>query len=122
MQLLLIAAAITLFIAAMHSYLGERRFLPRLLASADLPRLQGNPALARSILRWAWHLTSVAWVALALLLMALGRIPGELRALPVAIIAACLALSGLVCLVTTRGRHVAWPLFMLAAGAAAFSF
>jgi hypothetical protein len=49
------------------------------------------------------------------------RLPADARILPVAIIAGCLALSGLVCFITTRGRHIAWPLFIAAAAAAAWS-
>jgi hypothetical protein len=106
------------FIAATHSYLGEKRILPRLIAGVGtlLPR---DPKLMGSILRWAWHLTSLAWFALALLLVAFTRIPPDTRALPVTIIAGCLGLSGLVCFVTTRGKHVAWPFFLAAAVTAA---
>ena len=118
LQLLYVSAAITVFIAATHSYLGEKRILPRLIASADT-LFRRDPALMGSILRWAWHLTSLAWVALALLLIAFTRMPSEMRALPVAIIAGCLAVSGVVCFVTTRGKHVAWPFFLAAAITAA---
>jgi hypothetical protein len=118
LQLLYVSAAITVFIAITHSYLGEKRILPRLIAGADT-LFTRNPVLMRSILRWAWHLTSVAWVALALLLIAFARMPSDVRAVPVAIIAGCLALSGVVCLVTTRGKHVAWPFFLAASATGA---
>jgi hypothetical protein len=49
------------------------------------------------------------------------RVPADARTLPVAIIASCLALSGLVCILTTRGRHIAWPFFMAAAASAAWA-
>jgi hypothetical protein len=81
---------------------------------------RGDPALMSSILRWAWHLTSLAWIALALLLVAMTRVPADARTLPVAIIAGYLALSGLICFVTTRGRHIAWPFFLAAAATAAW--
>jgi hypothetical protein len=113
LQLLYASAAITVFIAVTHSYLGEKRILPRLIDNAGtlFPR---DPARIASILRWAWHLTSLAWITLALLLIAFTRMPTDVRALPVAIIAGCLALSGVVCFVTTRGRHIAWPFFLAA--------
>ena len=119
LHLLYVSAGITVFIAATHSYLGEKRILPRLIAGVGT-LLRRDPKLMGSILRWAWHLTSLAWFALALLLVSFTRIPADTRALPVAIITACLALSGLVCLVTTRGKHVAWPFFLAASVTAIF--
>jgi hypothetical protein len=116
-QLLYVSAGITVFIAATHSYLGEKRILPRLIAGAAT-LFQRDPALMGSILRWAWHLTSLAWVALALLLIAFTRMPADVRAVPVAIIAACLGLNAVVCFVTTRGKHVAWPFFLAASATA----
>jgi hypothetical protein len=118
MAWLLVAAGITTLIALLHSYLGERRIMPRLLASPELPKLRGSIAYTRSILRWAWHLTSLAWLAHAALLLAITRLPLQARGELGAIIATCLALSGLVCLLATRGRHVAWPFFIFAAVAA----
>jgi|SRR5712664_883157 hypothetical protein len=120
MQLLFVSAGITVFIAIVHSYLGEKRILPRLFANAG-SMFRGDPALMSSILRWAWHLTSLAWIALALVLVAMTHVPAAARTLPVAIIASCLALSGVVCFVTTRGRHIAWPFFAAAAATAAWA-
>jgi hypothetical protein len=118
MAWLIIAVSITTSIALLHSYFGERRIMPRLLASSELPRTRGSIELTRSVLRWAWHLTSIAWLALAALLVASARLPQEARGVFGAIIAVCLAASGLVCLLSTRGRHIAWPLFLVAAVAA----
>lgn len=120
MQLLFVSAGISVLIAVLHSYLGEKRILPRLLANAG-SMFRGDPALMSSILRWAWHLTSLAWITLALILVAMTRVPADVRTLPVAIIAGCLALSGLVCILTTHGRHIAWPFFMFAAATAAWA-
>jgi hypothetical protein len=114
----IVAAGITTLIALLHSYFGERNIMSRLPAGSGLPKLRGSIEYTRSILRWAWHLTSIAWLALAALLLAITRLPLQARGELGAIIASCLALSGLVCLLTTRGRHVAWPLFLCAAVAA----
>jgi hypothetical protein len=51
----------------------------------------------------------------------MARVPADARTVPVAIIAGYLALSGLVCFVTTRGRHIAWPFFAAAAVIAAWA-
>jgi len=59
--LLFLAAALALLLAAAHSYLGERYILIRLLRRTDLPRLFGGVEFTKQTLRFAWHLTSVAW-------------------------------------------------------------
>jgi hypothetical protein len=113
-DLLLVAALLLALIGFIHSYLGERFILGRILALPNLPELRGSRAYMENILRWAWHLTSVAWwgtVALLLCLWA-GR-PGA--AGPV--LAATFALHGLIILARVGPRHPAWPLFLLTAAA-----
>ena len=112
---LIVAAVTTLVIAAMHSYLGERLILPRLLRLEDLPRLRGSVDYTRQILRWAWHLTSVAWVGLAVLFVLSIYLNPEARSVVGRLVSVVLGLSGLIVFATSRGRHVAWPLFLLAA-------
>jgi len=114
MPWLFVAAGTTIFIAAAHSYLGEKRIFPRLFNRRDPPKLSGSAALMRSIVRWAWHLTSLAWVALAAILIALLNDPSQLPQSVGAIVATYLAIGAVVTFVTTRGRHIAWPFFLLA--------
>jgi len=114
MPWLFVAAGTTIFIAAAHSYLGEKRIFPRLFNRGDPPKLSGSAALMRSIVRWAWHLTSLAWVALAAMLIALLNDPSQLPQSVGAIVATYLAIGAVVTFVTTRGRHIAWPFFLLA--------
>jgi hypothetical protein len=114
MPWLLVAALTTVFIAAAHSYLGEKRIFPRLLDRGEPPTLGGSATLMRSIVRWAWHLTSLAWVALAAILIALLGDPSQLRQNLGAIVAAYLGIGAIVTFATTRGRHVAWPFFLVA--------
>jgi len=103
MQLLYVAAALAVAMAVTHSYLGERRVFPRLQVGTGL----------WPIVRWAWHITSLAWVALAALLLLHGNAAGP-------VIAIYFALCAVICFATTRGRHVAWPFFAAAALAAWF--
>jgi hypothetical protein len=114
MPWLLVAAGTTIFIAAAHSYLGEKRIFPRLLNRVDAPTLSGSATLMRSIVRWAWHLTSFAWVALAAILIALLDDPSQLRQTVGAIVAAYSGIGAIVTFTTTRGRHLAWPFFLVA--------
>ncbi|HEX9396557.1 MAG TPA: hypothetical protein VF943_07425 [Burkholderiales bacterium] len=103
MQLLYVSAALALFMAVTHSYLGERRVFPKMQVGGGL----------WPIVRWAWHLTSITWVALAALLVLHGKAVGPITA-------GYFALCALLCFVTTRGRHIAWPFFTAAALAAWF--
>ncbi len=97
-----LAAVGLVALAAMHSFLGERRILVPLLAqtwTVAVPR----PAADR-ILRFAWHITSIAWLGLAAAVVGLS--PG--------------LVVGLVCLPTAAivfgslRTHPAWPIFLLA--------
>jgi hypothetical protein len=108
-----VAAAVIVFIGATHSYLGETRIFPRLFR-ADL-----SPFM-RAIVRWAWHLTSVAWLGFAWQLYRIATHaplgPTEVTR----IIAVVFGVTGVVALVTSRGRHIAWPFLALVAVASWF--
>lgn len=120
MILIYIAAVAAVVMGIVHSTLGERLVFPRLFASADLPRLRGSLEFTRSILRWAWHLLSLAWFGFAWLLFAIGSGHAPDAITLARIIAVVFGVSGLIAFVTTRGRHIAWPLFALVALASWF--
>lgn len=113
MTLLYVAAIGAVVLGIAHSALGEWKIFPRLLAP-------GLPAYTRSIVRWAWHLTSLAWAGFAylLFLLAAGRAPDAVTL--ARIIAVVFGLTGIIAFATTRGRHVAWPLLALVALASWF--
>jgi hypothetical protein len=111
---LLAAGALSVGIGAAHSYLGERFILIRLLRRTDLPKLFGNDQFTRRTLRFAWHLTTVAWWGFgALLGLMAAAAPGP-QAWHQAgtVIAAVFAVSAAVTLVGSRGRHWAWLGFL----------
>ena len=109
---LLVAAALLVGIAAAHSILGERYILTRLFRRGPLPRLYGSDWFTRRTLRFAWHLTSVAWLGFAALLayFAGGAQPGRGRVL--GIVAITLLLTALITAVASHGKHFAWPVFL----------
>lgn len=94
-------------LAVAHSVLGEREILAPLLGARwELP---GIPRWAADrLLRFAWHLTSIWWLAVAGILVG--------ASLLVAVAVAALV-SALIIFVMLRG-HLAWPLFLLAGLAA----
>ena len=69
--LLYFAAMALLVLAIAHSYLGERYILIRLFKRDNLPKLFGNDSFTKRTLRFAWHLTSIAWLGLAGILVVL---------------------------------------------------
>ena len=110
--LLLQAAALTVLVTvAAHSYFGEKRLIAPILA-LDAPLVQ-RP-LARAVLRFAWHFSSVLGLVIAVLLWRSAVHPEF--ADPVVLIAtgAGLLVSGLVDAVWSRFRHIGWPMLTLA--------
>ena len=102
---LAMAAILMIATALIHSILGERRLIGPLLQS-DTAILQVS--LARKVLRFAWHLTSLMWVVFA---YAMARpvwtdIPID-RDFVLAVGLLHLAV-GLFDAVYTRFRHVGW--------------
>ena len=105
-MLAIVASAVLMLIAVAHSALGEAEILRPLFRrewDVGLPRF----AVER-VLRFAWHLTSIAWVGLAAQLLGLSAVDG--------LGLVCVA-SGAIIFFTLRG-HLAWPLFLLAAACA----
>ena len=106
---LLAAAVLALLLAGAHSYLGERYILIRLFRKGALPQLFGGTEFTRSTLRFAWHLTSVAWVGFAGILLALGASEGVR---PADVIAVTFGASGVLALAGSKGRHLSWVVFL----------
>ena len=112
MNLALIGAAmLTVLLGAAHSYLGERYILIRLFRRGDLPRLFGGTSFTQHTLRLAWHITSVAFLGFAALLVALAVRNGVEPRVQWWVIGATFAVSGLVALFGSRGRHLSWIAF-----------
>jgi hypothetical protein len=96
---LVIAAVLAAVLAAAHSYLGERYILMRLFRRTDLPELFGGAEFTKQTLRFAWHITSIAWLGLASLIVVLASSPGEAHLTEARIIAGVFGISGVAALV-----------------------
>lgn len=113
-SLLFTTAALLLFsIGIVHSYLGERHLFRRLLALPNLPLLRSNRPFTERVIRYAWHLTSLAWWGFAVLLLVFAFPPISIRMLQW-VCGSVSVLTGLVILLTVGKRHPAWLLFLLA--------
>lgn len=102
----IVSASCLVVLGLIHSLLGESDILrPLFAADWEIP----TPRWATvKILRFAWHLTSIAWFALAAVVF------GANVVVSVALMA--LVSAGMI-FVMLRG-HLAWPLFLIAALAA----
>lgn len=111
-------AAILLFLLGLaHSVLGERYILGRLFRRDNLPRLFGETAFTTRTLRFAWHITTVAWWGMAALLWQAAS--GDVgRGAVLIVLGWTLLLSGVLPLVITRGRHLSWIVLFLVGGLA----
>jgi hypothetical protein len=115
---LLAAAGLASLLALAHSYLGERYILMRMFRRDGLLRLFGGTEFTKRTLRFAWHLTSIAWLSLAAILVKLNsHVPS--RAELGLLLVGTFGVSGLVVFVGSRGRHLSWVVF-LAIGARAW--
>lgn len=114
---LYVAASLAAALGLFHSVLGERYILVRLFRREDLPKLFGGVEFTIRTLRFAWHLTTIAvWGFAALLVLLAG---GSASA---ANVAAAIGVTFLACgvltLILSRARHLAWVV-LLAIGSVA---
>lgn len=110
--LYLVAALLAFGIGVVHSVLGERYILIRLFRRGDLPKLFGGTEFTRRTLRFAWHLTTIAWWGAAALFFVMARWPITLSLVSFILGVTFLATT-LVTFVISRGRHLAWPVFLV---------
>jgi len=85
------------------------------LAAAVLTVLVAT-GFTKDTLRLAWHITSVAFLGLAVALCLLPPTPGP--SAPARAIAVTFAASGVVAFVGSRGRHLSWIAFFAVAALA----
>jgi hypothetical protein len=108
---LYIAAFLIAAIGVAHSYLGERYILIRLFRRNDLPKLFGSSEFTVRTLRFAWHVTSVAWLGLAAVLLLLAHPPASSQAIGVTVGVTFLAHSA-IAFGGSRGKHYSWIVFL----------
>ena len=111
-----IAALLIVVLGLAHSILGERYILVRLFRREDLPKLFGSSSFTTRTLRFAWHITTVAWFGFATLLVQIGN--GQLTSSSAAqIIGLTSIASGFLPLIITRGKHLSWLVLFIIGGA-----
>ncbi|RJE70735.1 hypothetical protein BGP78_03960 [Pseudoalteromonas sp. MSK9-3] len=118
--MLLVGAFILIFIGFVHSYLGEKYLLIRLFKRDNLPKLLGSDWFTKRVLRFAWHLTTVAWWGFAAILYFMSNSSSALRFEILITIASVFAASGVMSFIFSRGKHLSWFFFFCVAGVSVF--
>jgi hypothetical protein len=104
------AAAIAAALGVAHSCLGERRLIGPLVAPERRTGKLAASGAARRTLRFAWHLTSVAWLGSAAILWVVARNPPDaVGARVLEVLAVVYAVTAAIVFGSSRGRHFAWP-------------
>jgi hypothetical protein len=113
--MLIIGTILLLIIGLIHSYLGEKYLLIRLFRRENLPKLLGSDWFTKRVLRFAWHLTTLAWWGFAGILYVLSTPSVNKQNEILIIITLVFTLSGIVSLFFSRGKHLSWLVFFVIA-------
>ena len=105
------AAFLAIAIGVAHSYLGENYILVRLFRRDDLPKLFGSSEFTVRTLRFAWHLTTIAWWGFAAILIVLANQPVDSSTIGL-VIGCTFLVHFAIALVGSRGRHLSWLIFL----------
>lgn len=110
--MLLIAASILIILGVLHSVLGEKFILIRLFRRDNLPKIYGSDAFTKGTMRFAWHITSIAWFGFASLLLMHSEGSSENILYVVSLV---FLLSAALSVYFTKGKHFSWWLFLAVA-------
>jgi hypothetical protein len=111
--MLWLAAVLMIVAGIAHSYLGERGFLPRLLALPGLPLLRKDRGFTERVIRAVWHLASLYWWCAAVILAIIAAQPtNPLRAIGLTL-SGTILLTALAC-IYCGWRHPAIAIFLVA--------
>lgn len=110
--MLYIACFLLFGIGAVHSVLGEKYILIRLFRRDNLPKLFGDTWFTKQTLRFAWHITTVAWWGLAAIVFLLNQPDKNTLNNILWVISIAFILSGLIALVCSKAKHFSWVVFL----------
>ena len=110
-SLLYLAAFLATATGIAHSYLGEHYILLRLFRRDDLPKLFGSSEFTTQTLRFAWHLTTIAWWGFAAIIVVLANAPVTTSTIGL-VIGCTFLVHFVIALVGSRGKHFSWPVFL----------
>lgn len=107
-----IGSILLLITGIAHSYLGERYILIRLFRRKDLPEIFGDDEFTRYTLRFAWHLTTVAWWGFSAILFHLAQ-SGAGNGVIGNIVGVTFLIHFVIALLSSKGKHLSWVVFLI---------
>lgn len=113
--MLTLGGVLAILLGLVHSYLGEKYILIRLF-KGKLPHLLGSDWFTKRVLRFAWHLTTVAWFGFASILFILARKSVYNQEQILITISIVFLVSGLLSALFTKGKHLSWIFFWIISG------
>jgi len=111
--MLVVAAMLLLFLGLAHSLLGEKFILIRLFRRNDIPNLFGSDHFTKATLRFAWHLTTIAWFGFSAILIFLAQDTPRLKPNLLYCTAVTFFISGVLSCGFSKGKHLSWIVFWL---------
>jgi uncharacterized membrane protein len=114
--MLYIGSILAVFIGAIHSFLGEKYILVRLFRLDNLPKLIGGDWFTKRVIRFAWHITTVAWWGFAAIMYVFARSSENLKSEILLIIGLVFLVSGIFSAGFTKGKHISWVVFWIISG------
>ncbi|MGB7317625.1 MAG: hypothetical protein WBC85_06630 [Planktotalea sp.] len=103
-----------LCVSAAHSYFGERLLLGPMFKRRGNGVLDSD--LARMVLRGAWHLTTVMWLQMAVILAVLGFGEADLGRSVLWTLGIGFLGVGVADMIWSKGRHIGWPILVAVGG------
>lgn len=111
-QYLILGAILTLIgLSLLHSIMGEKLLIKPILEARGNRILESK--LARMVLRFAWHITSVSWLMMAIVLYFIGFSPNSVASATLLVLGGGFLTFGIFDLIVSRGKHVGWTVLTL---------
>lgn len=116
MNITFLAVAIVLFILGIaHSIFGEKLLLMPMAKEKSVDLFKQKPYM-KSVMRFAWHITSIAWWGMAFIVLDFAK-EGNPSFFSIYALTGTFALTGIIILAFSKGLHPAWFFFLaIAAG------
>jgi hypothetical protein len=111
---LIISSSLAFLIGVAHSVLGEKYILQRLFRLSDLPQLLGSDWFTKRTLRFAWHLTTIAWWGYAGIIISFST-TFSIKVSVLAMISSVFFVSSILSGMFSRDKHLAWIVFLIIA-------
>lgn len=108
---LYLSAFLAFAIGVVHSVLGERYILTRLFRRNNLPKLFGGTEFTVLTLRFAWHITTIAWWGFSAMLVSLANQSVTFHNLSI-VLAVTYLTTSIIAFIGSRGRHLSWLVFL----------